>query len=272
MTPLLSVTAHDRRTLDLGWRPLLANKFHEFWTKATGRKIKGQGMIGAEAHVVAAGFAALAASPEGADFATYNLPQDWVERRQIPRVLHQRVPARGATILDLGCGPATSTAVLAHFAATDWTIIGYDLIEANITRAQARAASGELRNRAGEAITPHFVCQDIAHPLRDPRGDPNTPAAQGANPPLLPDACADAAISGGVVGLYMQPDAVRSLAAELFRVLKPGGIAALDAGPATPAPRLRDVMRCQGFTFLTTAKSFVIEPRPKLIFEKPAAR
>ena len=247
---MLSVSPVDRRTLRLPWSALLANKAHEFWTKATGRRIKGQGMIGASHAAVREGFGSLV----GEDFHEYNLPQAWVERRQIPQVLHGRVPTTNARIVDLGCGPGTSTDVLCHFADPSWQIFGYDLTPHLIDAARQRAAKGEFKNREGVAIHPEFHCQSIAEPLN------------------LPDESIDLAISGGVVGLYLQQSEAQALLQELKRIIKPNGFIALDAGPAIPVELLTQLATAAGFTYVAKAKSFIIEPRPKLVFQKPARR
>lgn len=248
---MITVTAEDRRALRLPWSALVANKGGEYWTKFTGRRIKGQGMIGASGEAVAAGFDGL----EGADFDEYNFPQVWVERRQIPGAIDGRIPARSAVVLDIGCGPGTSTEVLAYFADPSWTIVGYDLTRHLVERARVRAARGEFRNRAGSVIVPVFQCQSVAEPLRREGG-------------AIDDASVDFAISCGVVGLYLQRDEAGRLARELGRVVKPGGYAAIDAGPANPAPALQEMMGSAGFGEVGVARSFVIEPRPKIVFRK----
>ncbi len=245
---MLRVTPADRRALRWGWPVLLAAKGDELWTKLRGRAFAGRGLIGADARTVAAGFGALGED----DFATYNLPQRWVERRQIPAAIDGRIPRRDATVLDLGCGPGTSTEVLCHFADPSWTIVGYDLTERFIARAEHRARAGGFRNRLGEVVRPHFVCQSIAEPLRS-HGRP------------LADASVDFALSGGVVGLYMQPPAVAHLAAELARVVRPSGFVALDAGPAVPPRALRRLLEAAGFRCVATARSAWLDPRPKIV-------
>lgn len=245
---MLDVTAADRRALRWPWSVLAASKRDELVAKLLRRPFAGRGLIGADDAAVAAGFGAL-----GDDaFATYNLPQRWVERRQIPRAIDGRVPVRDATVLDLGCGPGTSTEVLCHFADPSWTIIGYDLTARFIALAEERARRGDFRNRRGEVIRPHFVCQSIAEPL----------AAHGRR---LADASVDFAISGGVVGLYMQPQTVARLAAELARVVRPGGHIALDAGPAVPARVVARLVAAAGFQPVGTARSVWCDPRPKVI-------
>ena len=245
---MLRVTPADRRALRWGWPVLLAAKREELWTKLRGRTFAGRGLIGADDRAVAAGFGALGDD----DFATYNLPQRWVERRQIPRAIDGRIPRHGATVLDLGCGPGTSTEVLCHFADPSWTILGYALPERFIARAEHRARSDGFRTRHGEVIRPRFVCQSIAEPL-----------AAGGRP--LADASVDFALSGGVAGLYMLPPAVARLARELARVVRPGGFVALDAGPAVPPRALRGLLEAAGFRCVATVRSTWLDPRPKIV-------
>lgn len=245
------VSARDRRALRLPWSVLLANKMHEWWVKGTGRRIRGQGMIGADERTVHDGFASL----RGKDFDEYNLPQVWVERRQIPIAVDGRVPRDHASVIDLGCGPGTSTEVLCYFAEPSWNITGFELIPHAVEVASQRSAAGGFRNRAGSVVRPRFVCQSIGEPLLID-GRP------------VGDASVDFAISGGVVGLYLQREQVRRLVGELARVVKIGGFVALDAGPATPAGQLRAITEAAGFGFVRTCKSFVFEPRPKLVFRR----
>lgn len=256
----VSVSRSDSRAIRLPWSALLANKGQEFWTKATGRRIKGQGMIGAGHDAVRDGFDAL----RGEDFHHYNLPQTWVERRQIPQVLHGRVPKRDATILDLGCGPGTSTEVLCHFADPTWRIWGYDLTPHLVTAAQERAVRGEFRNRAGVIITPEFHCQSVADPLvvRERWRD------DGSGLVPVPERSIDLAVSGGVVGLYLEVPEAQQLLEQLRRLVKPGGYAALDTGPAISASVLTALAHKHGFEAVGLAKSFVIEPRPKVIYRR----
>lgn len=257
---MVRVTRADRAALRLPWRALLGNKLHEFRVKARGKRIKGQGMIGAETPRVLAGFEALA----GQDFEEYNLPQVWVERRQIPQAIDGRIPVKGAVVLDLGCGPGTSTQVLCHFADPSWTILGFDFVDHYVASAAARSRRGEFRNREGVVIRPRFTCQSIAEPLMDDQGvvEDARVAAQSV----------DFAISGGVVGLYLSPRQAGDLVRELWRVVKRGGYIALDAGPSVPEATLRALANEAGFEQVSVARSFVIEPRPKLVFVKPRTR
>lgn len=247
----IQVHAIDKQRLRVSWSALIGNKAHEYWVKARGQRIKGQGMIAADTNLVRAGFTQL----QGRDFADYNLPQAWVESRQIPQVLHGRAPREGTRILDLGCGPGTSTTIISHFANPCWTIIGYDFVREYIEQAKKLVYNDGYLSRMGNVIRPRFECQSIADPLLLD----NEP---------LPAASFHMAVSGGVVGLYLRHEQCQKLIKELYRVIIPGGWIALDAGPSIPPAKLHQICAQAGFQFVTRAKSFIIEPRPKLIFQK----
>jgi SAM-dependent methyltransferase len=253
--PRLTIPRAHARALHIGFRPLIATKTRQYLARIRGRDFHGHGLIGADPDRVRQGFERLAQL----GFDQYNFPQVWVERRQIPRVLHGRVPQRNAVILDLGCGPGTSTEVLAHFAHPTWHILGFDLTPHSIDAARRRAEQGHFRSRDGHTIRPTFICQNIAHPLTfdgtpPPRGQP------------LPDRFADLAIAGGVVGLYMSPRQAGRLLANLARIVKPGGAIALDAGPSVPQRAMLRLARRAGLRLAATVGSVPLDPRPKLVF------
>lgn len=248
---MLDVSAADRRRLRLAWRTLLATKVHELWTKSLGKRIAGQGLIGADEREVRRGFESL----DEVGFDRYNLPQVWVERRQVPRVLHQRVPRHNARILDLGCGPGYSTEILCYFADASWSITGYDLIDRSIARARQGVEAGRFVNARGQRLAPEFVCQSITEPLMDSAG-------------LVPAGSVDLAISGGVVGLYLHAHQGRRLLSELRRVVRPRGYIALDAGPSIRVQALRRLGARAGFEFVQSVGCAPLDPRPKLVFRK----
>lgn len=230
------------------WSLLARAKAGEVWTKLRGRRFAGQGMVAAGGERVRRGFASLS----GDEFDRYNLPQVWVERRQIPRVLDGRAPRAAAVVLDLGCGPGDSTAILCHFAHPGWRVIGFDFTDALVEAARERASRRWFRTRDGADIVPHFEHQDIAQPLRV-GGRPMEPAS------------VDLAISCGVVGLYLDPARAGALVRELARVLKPGSVAALDCGPAVTARALESLFEQAGFRPEARVGCCPLDPRPKIV-------
>ncbi len=257
----LRVTQADRDALAWPVSTIIRRKGQEFLSKAIGKSYSGAGLIGADLASVKQGFASLTQQ----QFDEYNLAQVWVERRHIPKALDNRIPQEHAVVVDLGCGPGTSTHLLSYFAKPSWRITGYDLTPEYIALANARKASNHFTNREGQAISPTFICQSIAEPLREsPHGDA-----------LLAPNSVDFAISSGVVGLYLDKPSVFALCAELMRVLRPGAHAAIDTGPSARSSLLREAMqaassRSARFVEVASVGSFIIEPRPKRIFQKQA--
>ncbi|MDX2132165.1 MAG: class I SAM-dependent methyltransferase [Planctomycetota bacterium] len=248
---VLHISRRMAREVRLPWKALLRSKARELSVRARGGRIQGQGMIGADPRAVLDGFSRL----RDEEFHAYNLPQVWVESRQIPRAISGRVPRFGARLLDLGCGPGTSTEILCRFGNPSWEIIGFEAVSRYVEVARARGAAGSFRSARGEVMRPWFECQDISRPL----------VVRGER---VADGSADFAISGGVVGLYLRPAQVESLVHELARVVRAGGFIALDSGPAISARVLRTLAEEAGFTYVRRCRSVWLEPRPKLVFRR----
>jgi SAM-dependent methyltransferase len=190
-------------------------------------------------------------------FKVANAPQVWVEERQIPRTLSGRVPSRGAVVLDLGCGPGTSTATICTYAHPSWTIIGVDLSENLVRWAQERAGAGEFVSTfwgRNQTIVPRFVAQSITEPW-----------LTGGR---LAEASVDLVNSSGVVGHHLTETDVRRVIGEARRVLKPGAYLALDTGPRTRHGRMAELMAEQGFTDPSFIKGTALDPRPKVVMRK----
>ncbi len=108
--------------------------------------------------------------------------------------------------LDIGCGPGQMTLALAEM--TDLEVTGVDIEPEAIAIAQRHAAEAGLSSRL------RFVCAD-AHSLP------------------FPDNCADLVVSRGTLSfLRDQVLAIR----EVYRVLKPGGVAFLGGGMGRYTP------------------------------------
>jgi len=141
-------------------------------------------------------------------------------------VLKSLPPEEPMRILDLGVGSgAILLALLAERPA--WSGVGVDISEAALEVARENAALLKLDQRAS------FVHGLWAEGLPDRSFD-----AVVSNPPYIPTADIDGlepevsrheprlALDGGADGL----DAYRALAPQLMRVLKPGGVFALEIG------------------------------------------
>jgi SAM-dependent methyltransferase len=193
-----------------------------------------------------------------AEFETINDPQVWTEERQIPRLMNGRVPRFGATIVDLGCGPGTSTRIISRFAHPSWTIYALDLSKTLIARAKEEAELGVFVTSMTpdpRTIMPRFVNQSIAETWsREER---------------IADGSVDLVNSSGVVGHHLQADDVAAVLAEAKRVLKRGGYLGLDSGPRFSARRLAKLLTDAGFVEPTFIRSTALDPRPKVAVRKP---
>lgn len=190
-------------------------------------------------------------------FLTANAPQVWVEERQIPRTLSGRVPVRGAVVVDLGCGPGTSTAIICRYAHPSWRVMGVDLSENLVRWARRRSEAGEfvtMGSGAAKAIRPRFFCQSIAESwMIDGR---------------LEDSSVDLVNSSGVMGHHLSETDVRRVIAEARRVLKPDAYLALDTGPRTRHGRMAELMGEQGFVEPAFIRGTALDPRPKVVMRK----
>ena len=184
------------------------------------------------------------------EFEAINGPQDWLNRRVIPRVLASIDRGRPWRIVDLGCGNGGSARILAQHAPPGSSVIGYDLCGERIAQARQRA----LRDAAGSRVAARFVCQSMLEPLQDPDGG------------VLADRSVDVAHAAGVVGHHLRAADVRVLAAELQRVLAADGIAVLDAGPRLPPRALTRTMAEMGFKRIACRRLIPFATRAALVF------
>jgi len=181
---------------------------------------------------------------DGADFAGINARQAWANWRTIPRNLSGNLPNRPLRLVDLCCGTGQSTEVLACYAAPGSTLLGLEYNPRFVAIAQARA----YRHAEGVPAEVRFVAQSVLETFRDETGATLTAAS------------VDVANACGAVGCHFDRAASARLAAEVARVLVPGGLALIDSGPAgTPADELRALFAEHGFTSLGEARSCAVD-------------
>jgi SAM-dependent methyltransferase len=156
-------------------------------------------------------------------------------------------------VADLGCGPGSSTRVLAFYCPEGSHIIGYELVPGLVEVARRRL----YPHRSGRPARVEFACQGVTEPLRGGDGE------------LVPACSLDLVNASGVVGHHLNADTVRPLIAELQRVLVPGGIAMLDVGPTLRAPLLSRLMAAAGFTRLGHWRSWWLDPTGEVVFRAP---
>jgi SAM-dependent methyltransferase len=190
-----------------------------------------------------------------AEFDAINARQDWANWRTIPRALSGHLPDQPLQVADLGCGTGSSTRVLAFYCPEGSQITGYELVAALAEVARRRA----YRHRSGQPALVEFVCQGVTEPLRQPKGQP------------VPDHDLDLVNASGIVGHHLDAQTVKPLVVELRRVLAPGGIAMLDAGPTLPADQLTRAMTAAGFARLGHWRSWWLDPCGEVVFRAPGA-
>jgi SAM-dependent methyltransferase len=197
---------------------------------------------------VAAAYAAMSA----ADFDAINGPQEWANWRTIPRALSGHVPDRPLRGLDLGCGTGGSTRVLAFYLPAGSHITGYEFAAALLAIARRR----EYFGRDGKRASVDFVCQAVTETFRQANGD------------VVPPRSVDLVNASGVVGHHLDAGTIEPLITELRRVLAPGGVAMLDAGPTLSARPLRAILTAAGFTFLGHYRSCFGDRTGEMVFRR----
>jgi SAM-dependent methyltransferase len=187
------------------------------------------------------------------EFEAINGRQAWANWRTIRRNLDGRLPRRAVTAVDLCCGTGGSTEVLAYHLEWGSSILGLDANPRFVAAAQSRL----YLTSQGAVARVAFRCQSVLEPLRNE-------ALQ-----LVPDASVDLVNSSGAVGCHFDADATSVLAAEVARVVRPGGLALIDCGPDGTRPsELRSIFRAHGFTPIHRARSCPFDRYWQVCFRK----
>src|SRR5215831_9127959 len=100
------------------------------------------------------------------EFDAINGPQEWQNRRFIPRVIQSLGLNGPVTAVDLGCGSGQSSQVLGSQLPPGSTLLGYDICD----RLLARASRRTYHDVRGAPLKARFINQSIAQPLNDPVG------------------------------------------------------------------------------------------------------
>lgn len=190
------------------------------------------------------------------EFMGVNARQRWANWRTIPRNLHLACPARPLRCLDLCCGTGDSTQVLAWHLPVGSRILGLEYQPAFV----AQAAGRRYPHAGGSAARVAFRAQSVLETFCDEDG---TPIADGS---------IDLVNSSGAVGCHFTPDATRTLAREIARVLAPSGLALIDAGEAgTPAGVCEEIFGALGFVRRRAVRSCWLDRYAHLCFARAAA-
>jgi SAM-dependent methyltransferase len=195
------------------------------------------------------------AAMTAAELSAINACQRWANWRTIPRNLSRRIPNRALRALDLCCGVGDSTEVLAFHLPSGSTILGLELSPRFVSEARSRRFAGPRGGRADV----RFTAQSVLETFRDETGR------------ALADESVDLVNCSGAVGCHFDPGDTEVLAAEVARVLRPNGLAQIDAGGAGTGPdALARIFERQGFVALNVARSCFLDRYVQVAFRKQA--
>jgi SAM-dependent methyltransferase len=186
------------------------------------------------------------------EFYAINARQNWANWRTIPRCLSGQVPDRPLRIIDLGCGTGGSTGVLAHYAPAGSHLSGHELAEPLLAMARRR----QYRDRNGQPVRVDFVCQELTEQL------------QQADGTAVGDQRVDVVNASGVLGHHFFSQIIGPLIEELYRVLRPGGIAMLDVGPTLLERELTRLASAAGFCKLGHWRSWRLDPTGQVVYKR----
>lgn len=175
-----------------------------------------------------------------AEFIDINGLQAWANWRAIPRNLSGQLPDRPVFAIDLCSGIGDSTAVLAYYCAPGSEILGLEFHAAFVEHARRRSFWNCIRHPANVS----FVAQNVLDTWCD-RDDR-----------VLTDGSVDLVNAIGAVGCHFDRDALLNLASQCRRVIRPDGLALMDAGRGgICADQLVDVFWAEGFRCVGQARS-----------------
>jgi len=187
------------------------------------------------------------------EFEAINERQAWANWRTIRRNLAGRVPRRPLRAVDLCCGTGRSTEVLAYYLEPGSSILGIDAEGRFVAVARER----RYLTRAGTSADVTFRCQSVLEPLRENGGE------------VLEDGSVDLVNSSGAVGCHFDAKTTAVLAAEVDRVLRPGGLALIDCGRDGTRPQeLRAIFEGRGFRAIHRARSCLFDRYWQVAFRK----
>lgn len=187
------------------------------------------------------------------EFEGVNARQRWANWRIIPRSLHGRLSGRPCRAVDLCSGVGDSAEVLACWLPEGSEVLGLEFNPEFVRRARART----YRDAAGRPAKVAFRAQSVLETLRDPSGV------------RVAGASVDVVNCCGALALNFSEADIDSLAAEIARVLRPDGIAAIDA-PASGAgsERMIRLFGRRRFEALGCAKSCLFDRFSQICFRR----
>jgi SAM-dependent methyltransferase len=188
------------------------------------------------------------------EFEGINSRQRWANWRTIPRSLHGRLPAAPCRAVDLCSGVGHSTQVLAYYLPRGSVILGLEYNPEFVSVAAARS----YRSASGEDVKVAFRAQSVLETFRDAAGEP----LAGGSVDLV-NAC-------GSLGIHFVEADLERLIDEVARVLKPGGLAAVDSGSeGVDQARMILLFEKRGFETVGRVKSCFLDRFTHICFRKP---
>jgi SAM-dependent methyltransferase len=188
-----------------------------------------------------------------AEFEGINARQQWANWRTIPRNILGRVPDRPCRAVDLCAGVGHSTQVLAYYLPPGSEILGLEYNPEFVAAAGRR----EYRGAGGERVKTDFRSQSVLETFRDPQERP------------LADESVDLVNSCGALGIHFDAAAIHGIAAEVFRVLKPGGLATVDSGTqGVGKEHMIRLFAPHGFQVINCAKSCFLDRFTQVCFRR----
>jgi SAM-dependent methyltransferase len=190
-----------------------------------------------------------------ADFEGINARQKWANWRVIPRNLHGRLPDRPCRAVDLCSGVGDSTEVLACCLPPGSEVLGLECSAEFVRAARGRV----ILDGAGRPMRAEFRAQSVLDTFRDAAGR------------ALADGSVDLVNCCGAAAINFTGPEVAALAAEIARVLRPGGLAAIDA-PARASGQAR-MVRAFGdrFDVVGAARSCFLDRFTQICFRRRTA-
>jgi SAM-dependent methyltransferase len=190
------------------------------------------------------------------EFDSINGPQEWQNRRFIPRIIQSLRLRKPLLAIDLGCGSGQSSQMLASQLPPGSTLLGYDVCD----RLLARASHRTYRDISGAPLKARFVNQSIAQPLHDSEGGRLDAGSVGL------------VHAAGVVGHHLTESDVGAMAAEIAHVLALTAFLVLDSGPAMPRARLQEILAEYGFALRDTLRAVPCASHHVLMFQFQSRR
>lgn len=187
------------------------------------------------------------------EFEAINARQRWANWRTIPRNLHGRLPGRPCRAVDLCAGVGDSTEVLACYLPSGSEILGLEYNPDFVRVARSRI----FRDAEGGPVKTDFRAQSILETFRDSSGE------------RLPDASVDLVNCCGALALNFDEGEIDSLAGEIARVLRTGGLAAIDS-PANSSgkERMIRIFNKRRFEALGSAQSCFLDRFAQICFRR----